>query len=315
MRSMSSCTRAPLAFLGVKMKIRLISGSCYVALLAAFFCLKIFLPYGDFYFDGLIYAFAIMGTYEILRATKEKTTAAARGVVYAFTALTIPAVAVGEYFKGCGLAVIGGGLLVLSIVLLSLLVIRHEETSLEGLGLSFLSAVYPTVLLALMVLANHAVAPAAMAKFGFDSRLLILFVFVVSPCADSIAYLFGKFLRKYFPKKMTPVISPNKTVIGGIGGLVGGLVGAAALYFIYNATAGSFDQMYIWLPVYLCIGLVGAVATAFGDLVESCIKRKLGLKDMGKIMPGHGGVLDRLDSAFFSTIVAYLAFVIICLVV
>ena len=114
---------------------------------------------------------------------------------------------------------------------------------------------------------------------------------------------------------MTPVISPNKTVIGGIGGLVGGLVGAAALYFIYNATAGSFDQMHIWLPVYLAIGLVGAVATAFGDLVESCIKRKLGLKDMGKIMPGHGGVLDRLDSVFFSTIVAYIAFVIICLVV
>ena len=297
------------------MKIRLISGSCYVALLAAFFCLKIFLPYGDFYFDGLIYAFAIMGTFEILRATKEKTTAATRGLVYAFSVITIPAVAVGEYFKGWGLSVIGVAFIVLSIALLSMLVIRHEETSLEGVGLSFLSAVYPTVLLALMVLANHAVAPAALEKFGFDGRLLILFVFVVSPCADSIAYLFGKFLRKYFPKKMTPVISPNKTVIGGIGGLVGGLVGAAALYFIYNATAGSYDQMHIWLPVYLAIGLVGAVATAFGDLVESCIKRKLGLKDMGKIMPGHGGVLDRLDSAFFSTIVAYLAFVIIRLVV
>ena len=297
------------------MKIRLISGTCYIALLAAFFCLKIFLPYGDFYFDGLIYAFAILGTFEMLRATKEKTTAAERGLVYAFALAVIPAVAVGEYFKGWGLAVIGGGMLALSVALLSLLVIRHEETSLEGLGIAFLSAVYPTVLLGLMVLANHASAPAALEKFAFDGRLLILFVFVVSPCADSIAYLFGKFLRKYFPKKMTPVISPNKTVIGGIGGLVGGVLGAAALYFIYNAAAGSYDQMAIWLPVYLVIGLVGAVATAFGDLVESCIKRKLGLKDMGNIMPGHGGVLDRLDSAFFSAIVAYLAFVIICLVV
>lgn len=297
------------------MKIRLISGSCYIALLAAFFCLKIFLPYGDFYFDGLLYAFAILGTFEMLRATKEKTTKAQRGVVYAFTLTCIPAVAVGEYYQGWGLAVIGGAMLVLAVVLLSLLVIRHEETSLEGLGLSLLSAVYPTLLLSLMVIANHAGVPVGLEKFGFDSHLLILFIFVVSPCADSIAYVFGKFLRKYFPKKMTPVISPNKTVIGGIGGLVGGMLGAAALYFIYNAAAGSYDQMYIWLPVYLGIGLIASVATAFGDLVESCIKRKLGLKDMGNIMPGHGGALDRLDSVFYATIVVYLAYVIVCLAV
>ena len=221
----------------------------------------------------------------------------------------------GEYFKGWGFTVIGVAALVLSVLLLALLVIKHEETSLESLGVAFLSAVYPTVLLALMVITNHAIAPAKLEKFGFDSRLLILFIFVVSPCADSIAYVFGRFLRKYFPKKMTPVISPNKTVIGGIGGLVGGMLGAAALYFVYNALAGSFEQMYVWLPVYLLVGLVGAVATAFGDLVESCIKRKLGLKDMGNIMPGHGGALDRLDSALYSTIVAYLAFVIICMAV
>lgn len=297
------------------MKIRLISGSCYIALLAAFFCLKIFLPYGDFYFDGLLYAFALLGTFEMLRATKEKTTKAQRGLVYIFTSICIPAVAVGEYYQGWGLAVIGGATLVLAVVLLSLLVVRHEETSLEGLGLSLLSAVYPTLLLALMVIANHAGAPVALERFGFDSRLLILFIFVVSPCADSIAYVFGKFLRKYFPKKMTPVISPNKTVIGGIGGLVGGMLGAAALYFIYNAAAGSYDQMYIWLPVYLGIGLIASIATAFGDLVESCIKRKVGIKDMGSIMPGHGGVLDRIDGTLFATVVVYLAFVVIYLIV
>lgn len=297
------------------MKVRLISGACYIAILAAFFCLKIFLPYGDFYFDALIYAFALIGTFEMLRATKEKTTKAERGLVYAFSAVCIPACAVAQWYAGNGFAAMGVCLFVLSAALLSLLVIRHEETSLESLGISLLSAVYPTVLLALMVLTNHAEAPEALAKFGFDSRVLILFVFVVSPCADSIAYVFGRFLKKYFPKKMTPVISPNKTVIGGIGGLVGGVLGAAALYFIYNAAAGSFGQMYIWLPVYLGIGLVGSAATAFGDLVESCIKRKLGLKDMGNIMPGHGGALDRLDSAMFSTIVAYLAYVIVCLVI
>ena len=297
------------------MKIRLISGTCYIALLAAFFCLKIFLPYGDFYFDGLIYAFTLLGTFEMLRATKEKTTKIQRALVYLFACVCIPACALAEYFFGGGMAAIGVCFMAFAVALMSLLVVRHEETSLESLGVALLSAVYPTLFLALMTLANHAQAPLALQKFGFDSRILILFVFVVSPCADSIAYVFGRFLRKYFPKKMTPVISPNKTVIGGIGGLVGGVVGAAALYFIYNAAAGSFEQMHVWLPVYLVLGLVASIATAFGDLVESCIKRKLGLKDMGNIMPGHGGALDRLDSAFYSTVVVYLAYAIICCIV
>ena len=122
-----------------------------------------------------------------------------------------------------------------------------------------------------------------------------------------------KYLRKFFPKKMSPNISPNKTVVGGIGGLVGGVLGAAILYFVYNATAGAYTDMQIWLPVYLLIGLAVSFVTAFGDLTESAIKRKLDIKDMGKIMPGHGGALDRLDGVFFSTVTVYLIYTIIAL--
>ena len=293
------------------MKIRLISGSCYIAILVAFFCMKIFLPYGDFYFDALIYAFAILGTFEMLRAVKDKTTKIERILVYAYTGACIPACALSEYFLGVGFAAIGIATLILALSLLSLLVIRYEETSLESLGFSLLSAVYPTMLLSVLVLANHA-ASWELWRFAFDSRLLILFVFVVTPCADSIAYVFGRYLRKYFPKKMAPTLSPNKTVIGGVGGLVGGMLGALALYFIYNAIAGSYAQMYIWLPIYLVIGLLSSVVTAFGDLVESCIKRKVGLKDMGNIMPGHGGALDRLDSVLFAAPFVYFAFHVVC---
>lgn len=294
------------------MKIRLLSGSCYVAILIAFFCLKIFVH--DFFFDGLIYAFALVGTFEMLRAVKEKTTGAERAVVYAFAIVTVPACALCEYFYGTGVQVVGACLFVLALSLLSLLVIAHEQTSLEGLGLSLLSAVYPTFLLCLLVLTNHLGAPAKLTEFAFDSRLLILFIFVVSPCADSIAYVFGRCFKKYFPKKMAPKLSPNKTVIGGIGGLVGGMLGAAILYFAYNGAVGSFDKTYLWLPVYLGVGLIAAVATAFGDLVESCIKRKVGLKDMGKIMPGHGGVLDRIDGTLFATVAVYLAYILVALV-
>ncbi len=298
------------------MKIRTISGACYMAILVAFYALKVCIPtYGDFCFDGLIYAFALLGTFEMLRATKEMTTKAERILVYAFTAVCIPATALSEFFFGAGFTAIGACVLALSALLLSLLVSRHEETSLEGLGISLLSAVYPTLFLALLSIVNHAAAPIGYEKFAFDSRVLLLFVFVITPCADSIAYVAGRFLRKYFPKKMAPVLSPNKTVVGAVGGLVGGMLGAAAVYFIYNATVGTYEQMYIWLPVYLAVGLVGSLVTMFGDLVESCIKRKLGIKDMGNIMPGHGGALDRLDSSLFATVVAYLAYIFVCFIV
>lgn len=288
------------------MKIRLLSGSCYVAILIAFYCLKIFVH--DFCFDVLIYAFALLATGEMLRAMKEKITQPQCALVMTYAIVTIPLCAVGEYFLGNGLAVVCVCTVLLAVALLSLLVLDHEETSVESIGVALLSAVYPTLLLSVLTLANHAVCPPRLQRYGFDSGLMMLFIFVVSPCADSIAYVFGCTMRKRFPKKLAPNLSPNKTVIGGVGGLVGGVLGAAALYFIYGATVGTYDNMQLVLPVYFGIGLIGAVATAFGDLVESCIKRKVGVKDMGKIMPGHGGVLDRIDGTLFITLVVYLVF-------
>lgn len=310
------------------MLIRLISGTCYILVLAAGYCLKLFmpdfgtgLPIGDFCFDALIYAFAIIGTFEMLRAMKDRTTRAEKACVYAFTLAVIPTCAMCEVLckeYGGGLLAVGGGFLVLAIALLSLLVIQHEKTSLESVGSSLLAAVYPTFLLTLLVLANHVGDDAGLKELGLNSDIIILFIFVVTPFADSFAYLFGRFLKKHFPKKLAPNVSPNKTVIGFIGGLFGGVVGSAILYFAYNAILyglGISSTLYanigLWLPVYIVIGVVESAVTAFGDLVESCVKRKLDIKDMGKLMPGHGGILDRIDGVMFATVSVYLCFVAI----
>lgn len=295
------------------MKIRLISGACYIALLVVFYYLKIFVH--DFCFDALIYAFALIGTFEMLRAMGERITKAQRVTVFAYAVAAIPLCAVFEDCFGIGLATVCVLTTLLATVLLSLLVFDHEKTSVESLGVALLSAMYPTLLLCVLVLANHAVCPPSLETYGFDSALLLLFVFVVSPCADSIAYVFGCTMKKRFPKKMAPTISPNKTVVGGIGGLVGGVLGATVLYFVYGATVGTYANMAVMLPVYLAIGLLGAATTEFGDLVESCIKRKVGVKDMGKIMPGHGGILDRIDGTLFTTLITYLVFMAIYLAV
>ncbi len=296
---------------------RIISGIWYMLLLAVAYCLKIFLPYqlGDFFVDALVYVFAFIGTYEILRALKENTTKTERVVVYSFVGVCIPVTVLMKYVLNWGLTALGVCTMTLIIVLLCLLVFQYDKTSLESIGLSLLASLYPTGFLSMLIIANHAGAPAEyLQHMAFDSRLLVLFVFVLVPAVDSFAYLFGKFLRKFFPQKLAPVLSPNKTIIGCVGGLIGGLVAAVAIYFAYNAWFGSFDQMGLWLPVYLLIGFATSIATMLGDLVESCIKRKLHVKDMGDIMPGHGGILDRLDSTLYATVAVYGIYSLISLI-
>ncbi len=291
------------------MKIRLLSGSVYILLLAALFVLKIFVH--DLCFDAFIYFCALWGTFEMLRAHKDKLTKAEKGIVYAFAIVCIPACALSQQFFERGLLATALCFFAFALAVLSLLVVKYEESTPENLGATFLSGVYPTLLLCALCLCNHFEPTQALDGYGFNSNLAVLFVFVVSPVADSLAYVFGRFLKRFFPKKLAPTVSPNKTVIGGIGGLFGGVLAGAVLYFAYNAVCGSFDKMQIFLPVYLVVGLVAAFVTAFGDLVESSLKRKADIKDMGGIMPGHGGVLDRIDGTLFASVVVYLTFVLV----
>ena len=291
------------------MKTRTLTGACYMAALIAFYLLKIFVH--DVFFDVLIYAFAIIGAFEITRAFKDKITKTERNVVFAFSAACVPCVAIASFFDW-DIQAVGVCFSAFALALLSLCVFRYEETTAENLGVAFLSGVYPTLLLAMLVLVNHVPVTAKMTEIGFNSDLAILLIFVISPISDTFAYLFGRFLKGKFPKKMAEKISPNKTVIGGIGGIVGGIVGAVAVYFAYNAIAGTFENMALWLTVYLLIGGLSAAMTEFGDLVESCIKRKVGLKDMGNLLPGHGGILDRIDGTLFTTFAVAAAFAIVC---
>ncbi|MBQ8319894.1 MAG: CDP-archaeol synthase [Clostridia bacterium] len=307
------------------MKNRVISGTLYVAVLLAFFLAKIFIPHGDLIFDALIYAFAVIGTFEMVRAMGKGLARTEKTIVFCFSAVCIPACAVSEYLFGYGIHVTAVCFFALAIVLLSLLVFKNEESSLENIGTAFVSAVYPTLLLCLLVLANHfGENPIMDEKYisgatdlqamKFDSKLAILFIFFISPISDAAAFFTGLSLKKKFPKKLAPKLSPNKTVVGFVGGLIGGMIGGAIIYFVYNAIYGDFTHMYIWLPVYVAVGLFASLATAFGDLVESCIKRQRGLKDMGDLMPGHGGILDRIDGTLFATVAVYVSFTLIALI-
>lgn len=137
--------------------------------------------------------------------------------------------------------------------------------------------------------------------FGFGrndvSRVALLLVFA-GPCmADNNAYLFGS---KFGKHKLCPEISPKKSVEGYIAGLVGGPVGGLIVYFIQKLW--GLDVHWLWLTG---LGLLGAFVGQFGDLLASTFKRWSGIKDYGRVFPGHGGVMDRIDSAMvFAPIVA-----------
>ena len=124
------------------------------------------------------------------------------------------------------------------------------------------------------------------------SGILPLAAFVFLWMNDTGAYCFGSLLHKKIPYKLFERISPNKSWIGFVGGIVMVLVAAVVFYHLT-------DTDYTLLR-WMGFGLTVAVFGTWGDLVESLIKRNLGIKDSGKFLPGHGGVLDRFDSALLA---------------
>jgi len=128
---------------------------------------------------------------------------------------------------------------------------------------------------------------------------IIISIFILIWANDTFAFLVGKNFGK---RKLFERISPKKTIEGFIGGLLFAIIFSIliALYFIEQA-------VYIWIFIALIVGIFGTI----GDLVESKFKRVAQVKDSGKIMPGHGGILDRLDSVIFAAPFVFLFYQIL----
>ncbi len=117
-----------------------------------------------------------------------------------------------------------------------------------------------------------------------DTNFFIWYIFILAWGSDTFAYFSGRFFGRH---KLIEHVSPKKTIEGSIGGLIGSTVLSVLFAYVYNPDFMSFA---------ILLGLVGSVLAQSGDLIASKIKRYCGIKDFGKIMPGHGGVLDRFDS-------------------
>lgn len=123
---------------------------------------------------------------------------------------------------------------------------------------------------------------------------MVLMPLVAAFCSDSAALFTGMACGRH---KMAPLVSPHKTVEGALGGIAGGVVGMVIFRIVFYFC--TLVPLHIgWCVV---IGLAGALMGELGDLSFSVIKRQVGIKDYGRLLPGHGGVLDRFDSVLFAT--------------
>ena len=160
----------------------------------------------------------------------------------------------------------------------------------------YLSAVATTVLGILYIAVPMSFLVALRSSDPVDGRNLVLFLFLVIWAGDICAYAVGRPLGRHF---LFPRLSPRKTIEGALGGLAGSLLAAwGYTHWVWK----SAD-----LRAAILMAALIAIAGQIGDFVESALKRGAGIKDSGTILPGHGGMLDRIDALLFGAATLWLA--------
>lgn len=231
--------------------------------------------YGNWPFVIITYVLATVALYELLRMYKIE-----KGIIYFVISalflwvLLYPNEQIMSKYEV---------LLLFIIVLLVLTVFTKNRFTFNQAGFLLLATIYVGASFYYLIITR---------SLGLNYFLFVLFIIWAT---DTGAYFVGKGLGK---RKLWPEISPNKTVGGAIGGIVTAIVVGIVFQLIY-----PFDKTF---ATVLIITVIISIFGQIGDLVASAIKRHYDIKDFGKIFPGHGGVLDRLDSLLFVLIVLHL---------
>lgn len=249
------------------------------------------------FLDALIMSFAFVGTYEMYHTFRKSEYKNSWGAPLLLCVAIYPL----WYFLGYK-----GILIALSLsICLALAVFTFKaEMELKDLLATIFSLIYPMALVSL--------AFALSREFPCGGTFAISFAIFLPVFSDTFAYLVGSTLGK---RKLCPSISPKKTVAGAIGGLLGSVLCAVTFFLLFDLYAvipvgyvTFSDSVAVRAVLFVVLGIVGGVLAEIGDLAASRIKRTMNIKDFGNIFPGHGGVLDRLDSIMFTLVMFFTAF-------
>ena len=263
------------------MKTRILSGIAMVPLL-------IFVYLGGYYLMAVSFIIGAMAVKEFHNGFKEKGVNVDLAIcnvalVFLYSLATVNQAAMGiELNKVLGIlafAVIGSSLKMLNI----------KKTKIEDTMVTVIAVMYIVFFSFHIVLVNQ--LP------GFENFTWLILITAFG--SDIFAYFSGYFFGKH---KLCPDLSPKKTIEGAIGGVLGtGLCTWAFMYFV--------EPQYMFHGLF--IGIIASVLSMCGDLTASAYKRHLGIKDYGNLIPGHGGVLDRIDSVLFTAPVIYYYIVVV----
>lgn len=243
--------------------------------------------YGWYIKVGVILA-ALVTQFEIIRSIKNKGIALPEVILYVYTALLFPAY---YFFELPGVfAVMAAGVSALFIAG----ILNHEkypqESIINGIFTMFYPQIYFVFLYMIVCMEDQTL-----------SANLLLTMLANAMVTDTFAYFCGTLMGKH---KLCPNISPKKTIEGSLAGILGGILGTLLVMYVLGNTGISLSAM----PIVILFAAFASVISQFGDLAASLIKRYFGVKDFGNILPGHGGLLDRLDSTLFILPIVYFFF-------
>ncbi len=185
----------------------------------------------------------------------------------------------------------------LLMVLFMYYVVNYPKIDLKQLLYALFGFYYIPIML------SHIILVRQIEVYG---SFMVWMIFIISFGSDSFAYFVGKTFGKH---KLAKALSPNKTIEGAIGGVIGAGI-LSIIYAIYVNSTGFDFQVYHYIGFGL-MGAIGSVFSQFGDMSASAMKRVTGIKDFGNIMPGHGGLVDRMDSIIFVAPFVYYALLFI----
>lgn len=247
------------------------------------------------YFGGAVQGvaftlFTLLSVYEMGIVYREKAASVFLWGAYAFAALYYPA----RVYLGAP-----GEIALFFLAVFSVFCERvfNKKRNTADTIFSLAVFVFPLALYAILI--ENVANP----DYAF-SRTAMFLMFAGPLLGDTFAYFTGTFFGK---RKLCPHLSPNKTVAGSLGGILGGLLGGLATYYVQMLFKGVFPLHHL-----LILGFLMGAAGQVGDLFASAVKRWAQLKDFGKLFPGHGGALDRLDSVLMCAPIAYVYFSLIC---
>lgn len=272
------------------MKTRLLTAAIALPIIIASIVLPAYYPVTVWLFVAIAGFALAAGLFEFYSLTKKLELKADAGIAYVGASLLFFWFVVDAPAKAPDMLIATLALFVAAVLIAQTFRFRADFTKmLTGVGVTILGVLYVAFLGGFLVAT----------RTGFEtptnlSTHLLAFFFLITFGSDSGAYFTGRAVGKH---KLAPAISPGKTVEG----LIGGIVAAAA--FAALSTWWFFPELpYKWsIPLACVIAVVGVL----GDLTESAMKRGAGAKDAASILPGHGGLLDRLDSLLFGAPILY----------